>query len=126
MTMRLNIGDVIVEFNKSEDADDEYTRHICRIFLVEGSIPGNGDWQAVCLTDTGYTRNIPYADLISGNGRYVIGGERAVMHAAGLVEERPALDLDEVERVKNWYDKDDEEIEAVWRDMRGGEDNGED
>lgn len=124
--MRLNIGDVIVEFRESGDIDGEYTTRIKRVYLVQGTVPSNGDWQAVCLTDTGYTENIPYADLISGNGRYVIGGERAVMHAAGLLEERPALDLDEVERVKNWYDKDDEEIEAVWRDMRGGKDNGED
>lgn len=103
--MELNIGDVIVEFRESGDIDGEYTTRIKRVYLVQGTVPSNGDWQAVCLTDTGYTENIPYAKLTSGSGQYVVGGERAVLHAAGLADTKPEIDLNEVERVKNWYDE---------------------
>lgn len=82
--MKYKIGEVIAEFKKSEDPDEEYTRKIDRLMLVKGRIPANGDWQIVCLDDIGFQREIPERELETKNGHYIVGGENIVRYEAGL------------------------------------------
>lgn len=82
--MEYKIGDVIAEFKKSDDPDEEYTRKISRLLLVKGRIPANGDWQIICLDDIGFQREIPETELEANNGHYITGGENIVRYEAGL------------------------------------------
>lgn len=82
--MEYKIGDVIAEFKKSDDPDEEYTRKISRLLLVKGRIPANGDWQIVCLDDIGFQREIPERELEANDGHYITGGENIVRYEAGL------------------------------------------
>lgn len=82
--MEYKIGDVIAEFKKSEDPDEEYTKKLQRLLLVKGRIPANGDWQIVCLDDLGFQREIPERELEANDGHYITGGENIVRYEAGL------------------------------------------
>lgn len=82
--MEYKIGDVIAEFKKSEDPDEEYTKKLQRLLLVKGRIPANGDWQIVCLDDIGFQREIPERELETKNGHYIVGGDNIVRYEAGL------------------------------------------
>lgn len=97
--MEYMIGDVIGEFKKSGDPDGGYTRELNRLYLVKGRIPASGGWQIICLDDLGYEKGIPEKEIEAGNGHYIKGGERIVLHQAGLDEEAlPWADLRELRR----------------------------
>lgn len=95
--MKYNIGDVIAEFRQNDDPDEGYTNKLKGLCLVKGIMPQDGDWQIVCVTDTGYTHHIPMAELENGSGKYVVGGHDIVMHAAGI-DETPWLDMRKTRR----------------------------
>ena len=82
----LKIGDVIGEFSPAAEADRAYTNKIKKLMLVMGTIPGEGGWKVIVMTDTGFTNEIPEKDIASQDGRYIVGGLSIVMHAAGMPE----------------------------------------
>lgn len=80
----LHIGETIAEFREAEEADGTYTNKIKRMMLVMGTIPGEGGWKVLVMTDTGFQDEIPERDILNQDGRYITGGPAIVMHAAGM------------------------------------------
>ena len=117
--MVTHTGEVIGEFREDKDsAEGGYTNQPREFFLIKGRIPADGDWQAVCLTELGYEKRIPEAELDDGSGKYVVGGYEIIMRAAGLRAE--TLDLRKIrtqaEDIKRLFSTEKSE---------GGEDHGE-
>lgn len=96
--MILDIGDVIGEFRQNEEPEGGYTNRLKYLYLVKGRLPDDGDWQIVCIQDSGFEERIPETQLETGeaSGRYAIGGYDIVMRAAKMIP--PALDLLECRR----------------------------
>lgn len=91
-------GQAIGEFEKSNDADGQYTTKLKRLSLVLGKIPEDGDWQIIVLRDTGYVAKIPEAALAAKDGRYILGGHNTIMRAANMLDmdaytEEPEINL---------------------------------